>query len=885
MMPKPNWANLATQGASLIPALAQNSDSMNNGQGMNLGLQLGLATGNPLIAAAGLVGGFAYDAIEGPKKVKAALSRESDILDSYRETLEDSSVYNTGDGYEQWNPSMSNFASGGPTDPPPTGDYNMKRALELGYGPDQNGHWPSRDYRTGEILKSPSHPTFHLGLDADRAEGYRPMVGVDGRVYTISPNDIPQEGPFRSNYAQGGDAPAAHVIPVEKVPMMVDEARRRGLNLGLSADLETGSRSGVVTGPGTGKSDDVPFFGGNVSSGEIIINEQDRQRYFPDMSDEEFAQMWYPNAFTDPFTGMKCGGPVMAKKLREGKFGDGGCVECAKKKAMGFNDGGPVSPRRMTTLGGRQIGDYYGSLGTYLESVFKPYSEMKYGFGKKGQDGMIDCSGGVCRVINDVLGANSLDPNNTTSQSFSEYDKRKEFTPVDRKSIAPGDIVSFQYLKNGKSIGHAGMIDIRDNIPYFVEFSSNTGGLSARPLDEYIQAIGSLNGLSGPYYSRHNEFSQKLSDAYAAQAQVDQNQVNQMMADHLNDMMSGYQYDEIDRGINMELPFANWPKEPTASAPAQVQVPAPTTQAPASTPVQASTAQDQPNTNQEPEESVVVSSRIVNGQRIFDHPDDIGDGTPKENPTDDNSIFDDYGLLNAAYRTITDPSFRNQGEEPMESSAPGFDWEALRAKNRNLMGQSMALPAAALAFNLFSRPEQVPQLAFTPMKGVDLGTGAIQSELDRQRRNANANIRYQVRGRQGVGASLVANEADQNMRSRNAAAIQQIRNQEAIMNNQIANQNIMRADEMENRRRMMEFENESRHRQMLGQAVSSNLDALNQARGIFAQNEIGLGLAENADNYNTWYAQKVLDAQRRIAAMRAIESMIQSASGTNQKDS
>ena len=39
------------------------------------------------------------------------------------------------------------------------GAYNMERALELGYTPDETGHWPSVDYENGMWLKSKEHPT------------------------------------------------------------------------------------------------------------------------------------------------------------------------------------------------------------------------------------------------------------------------------------------------------------------------------------------------------------------------------------------------------------------------------------------------------------------------------------------------------------------------------------------------------------------------------------------------------------------------------------------------------------------------------------------------------------------------------------------------------
>jgi hypothetical protein len=77
--------------------------------------------------------------------------------------------------------------------------YNINRAKQLGYTPDSIGHMPSRDYKTGLILKYPAHPTFQKGIDEDRKLGYRPMMDIFGNVYTESPKDIPTEGYFSPN--------------------------------------------------------------------------------------------------------------------------------------------------------------------------------------------------------------------------------------------------------------------------------------------------------------------------------------------------------------------------------------------------------------------------------------------------------------------------------------------------------------------------------------------------------------------------------------------------------------------------------------------------------------------------------------------------------------
>lgn len=77
--------------------------------------------------------------------------------------------------------------------------YDIDRALELGYIPDETGHMDSRDYLTGRILKTPAHPTWNEAIKKDKELGYRGFVDPKGNVYTISPNDLPREGYFSPN--------------------------------------------------------------------------------------------------------------------------------------------------------------------------------------------------------------------------------------------------------------------------------------------------------------------------------------------------------------------------------------------------------------------------------------------------------------------------------------------------------------------------------------------------------------------------------------------------------------------------------------------------------------------------------------------------------------
>jgi hypothetical protein len=89
----------------------------------------------------------------------------------------------------------------------PVGDdglYNMQRALELGYTPDETGHWPSVDSETGMWLKSKEHPTAWMeymhgyALNPEVQKQYQhPVVNPEGYFgenqlqYNLKPNGGP----------------------------------------------------------------------------------------------------------------------------------------------------------------------------------------------------------------------------------------------------------------------------------------------------------------------------------------------------------------------------------------------------------------------------------------------------------------------------------------------------------------------------------------------------------------------------------------------------------------------------------------------------------------------------------------------------------------------
>lgn len=72
-------------------------------------------------------------------------------------------------------------------------NYDMKRAVDLGYRRDSKGHMPSRDYKTGRILKGSAHETFSNAVYGDMADGYDLIAKPDG-FYTL-PNYTRQQLP------------------------------------------------------------------------------------------------------------------------------------------------------------------------------------------------------------------------------------------------------------------------------------------------------------------------------------------------------------------------------------------------------------------------------------------------------------------------------------------------------------------------------------------------------------------------------------------------------------------------------------------------------------------------------------------------------------------
>jgi len=65
------------------------------------------------------------------------------------------------------------------------GGYDIKRAIELGYEPDGDGHLPSRDYETGQYLKAKNYYTTPMSIINDELLGYKQRQDINGNLYSI----------------------------------------------------------------------------------------------------------------------------------------------------------------------------------------------------------------------------------------------------------------------------------------------------------------------------------------------------------------------------------------------------------------------------------------------------------------------------------------------------------------------------------------------------------------------------------------------------------------------------------------------------------------------------------------------------------------------------
>lgn len=142
-------------------------------------------------------------------------------------------------------PAGPNPPSKAPAKFDPEGDgYDYETAKAAGLAPDETGHWPSRDPRTGVLLKGRQHPTFQKGVDEDQKLGYA-MSKKDGRYVSAQPDpdEVPDVEVFREGSRYVPAARPGKPNPYDK-PKPSDNPYRE--IEAMVAKLPKGDRAAVV---------------------------------------------------------------------------------------------------------------------------------------------------------------------------------------------------------------------------------------------------------------------------------------------------------------------------------------------------------------------------------------------------------------------------------------------------------------------------------------------------------------------------------------------------------------------------------------------------------------------------------------------------------------
>ena len=62
-------------------------------------------------------------------------------------------------------------------------DYDYRSAVKFGLKPDKTGHWPSRDPKSGMLLKGRKHPTWSKTVEGEASAGFE-IFQENGRYYS-----------------------------------------------------------------------------------------------------------------------------------------------------------------------------------------------------------------------------------------------------------------------------------------------------------------------------------------------------------------------------------------------------------------------------------------------------------------------------------------------------------------------------------------------------------------------------------------------------------------------------------------------------------------------------------------------------------------------------
>ncbi len=207
-------------GSQFIPGYEAYLDWKNIASGVKTGNKSDMYTGIIGLAAPfsgkalGNTLDYATEKTLGKKTADYNQKKREDIVNMSQHDREKLFLKYGHGGYDAWaKDGFPELAYGGdPSLPAITGhyqeggDYNMQRALELGYTSDETGHWPSVDSETGMWLKSKKHPTAWMEymqgqLDPELAEQYTVRVNPEGYFGEDQLQYVPKK-PFGGMYTK-----------------------------------------------------------------------------------------------------------------------------------------------------------------------------------------------------------------------------------------------------------------------------------------------------------------------------------------------------------------------------------------------------------------------------------------------------------------------------------------------------------------------------------------------------------------------------------------------------------------------------------------------------------------------------------------------------------
>jgi hypothetical protein len=714
--------------------------------------------------------------------------------------------------------------------------------------------------------------------------------------------------------ANGGQS-SGHVIPAENVGMAIQDAVRAGRTDVIRPAAQSETVGGVVPGAGDPKADDKIMNPGGgdpirISSGEMYVNDD----VFSQMAAARgfdpvtYGQMMYPNGITDPVTGMKCGGMTPGKTKKS--YADGGPTGSAGDPVRDFATRyKPVADQIAKELGGgvdpnwvlAQFGNETGwgksvipgtnNLGN-IKAGKSWRGETKTAFDKvEGSNDPYRVYGSDQAFATDYASLlKRLYPGTAEAKTAKDYYSALQSGMGGRKyASSPNyvDNVSRAYdtllSRTGQNLGTS---EVPDEVsapepanPFpTINFSGQTptfagdnqivppsteGSMSGEPgadpeveteqlqvqpvqqatmaNEQHPVAIASLkNGGQIPSFASGGPTQQ--APVVGAQPRK-----YPWMPGWLQEAAYGPQSFMDDQGRQVAGPF-ELPEFTTMGDPQRAIDQGNASSQflwPAGTPIKGAPAAP----------SVPALADINFGPS--DNDDMIQDPPPlNSGPTDRMQGLSPNDIASNLRGQSVRPKMASAPVETLDNE-PRYDFADLRSQNDSLMWSQLPFHIGAAMYNIGTSRRSSPAPEMVRSQGVDLKTDAYASELDRQRQDTNANIRYNTRGKSGVGRSLVAAEIDGSARRRNAGEVQRIENEETLMNNRIQNSDIARNTGAVNEWKRYESAANDRDRAMRGQAVGQNISSALGAYGTRAQNNIVLGMGENRQDWNRWARDQV----------------------------